>query len=335
MPRLGCVGAPLDTTPLPSEHGFILTSLLVAATGGHLAELHHLAARLPTDERVWVTFDTPQSRSMLINEADVLFAPYSSTRDLVGTARDALYARSLFKTRRFDCAVSTGAAIAVAFLPLASHYEIPSHYIESATRLVGPSVTGKLLQPFRSVHLYTQHPQWADRRWTYAGSIFDDFTAKEVPEKKVRKVVVSVGMHKKYGFRRLLERLAQVIPGEVDVLWQVGYTDVTGLGLDGVVSVPQPALSEAMREADVVISHAGVGSALQAFECGRRPILIPRSFAHGEHVDDHQRVLASELEDLGLAAKCDASTIDYADIIAAASWEVEANASSKPFVLRG
>ena len=42
----------------------------------------------------------------------------------------------------------------------------------------------------------------------------------------------------------------------------------------------------ATAAADVVISHAGVGSALTALRCGKRPILVPREAARGEHVDD-------------------------------------------------
>ena len=50
-----------------------------------------------------------------------------------------------------------------------------------------------------------------------------------------------------------------------------------------------------MREADVVVAHAGVGTALAALEVGKCPVLVPRRLAHGEHVDDHQVQIASEL----------------------------------------
>ena len=42
-------------------------TMLVASTGGHLAQMFKLAPRIEPDpaRRVWVTFDTPQSRSLL------------------------------------------------------------------------------------------------------------------------------------------------------------------------------------------------------------------------------------------------------------------------------
>ena len=44
-----------------------MTALLVATNGGHLAQLVELAPRLDGIEadRLWITFDSPQSRSLL------------------------------------------------------------------------------------------------------------------------------------------------------------------------------------------------------------------------------------------------------------------------------
>ena len=47
-----------------------MSTLLVCSVGGHLAELHRLLERMRGlgEERLWVTFDTPQSRSVLAEE---------------------------------------------------------------------------------------------------------------------------------------------------------------------------------------------------------------------------------------------------------------------------
>ncbi len=42
-----------------------------------------------------------------------------------------------------------------------------------------------------------------------------------------------------------------------------------------------------------MISHAGTGSILTALQLGKRPIVVPRRAAHGEHVDGHQDDLAA------------------------------------------
>jgi UDP-N-acetylglucosamine transferase subunit ALG13 len=59
-------------------------------------------------------------------------------------------------------------------------------------------------------------------------------------------------------------------------------------------------LADRMRDARVVISHAGVGSIILARRCGKVPIIVPRRADLGEAVDDHQVPLARRLHDRGL-----------------------------------
>jgi UDP-N-acetylglucosamine transferase subunit ALG13 len=59
-----------------------------------------------------------------------------------------------------------------------------------------------------------------------------------------------------------------------------------------------------MRDAEVVITHAGVGSAVTAIRAGKKPVLVPRLARFGEHVDDHQLQLAKRLAEFGLAVAC-------------------------------
>jgi UDP-N-acetylglucosamine transferase subunit ALG13 len=144
-----------------------------------------------------------------------------------------------------------------------------------------------------------------------------------------RRVVVSLGIHRGFGFRRLLERLIQIIPEGVDVLWQVGHTDITGLEIDAHVSLPLPELGRAMTDSDVVITHAGVGSVLSALQAGKRPVVAPRRKQFKEHVDDHQAELATELDRRELVICADADELQWADIVRAASWHVEQDAPSE------
>ena len=43
-----------------------------------------------------------------------------------------------------------------------------------------------------------------------------------------------------------------------------------------------------MRDARVVVCHGGPGTIMLAATLGKMPIVMPRSSALGEHVDDHQ-----------------------------------------------
>src|SRR5690349_4711629 len=154
-----------------------MTTLLVATTGGHLAQLVDIAARLPEDAddvRVWVTHDNSQSRSALAGEHTV-FVPYVGSKDVAGVLRNMPGAARLLRDWKFTRAISTGSALAISYLPYCAARGVPSYYIESATRIDGPSLTGRLLQRLPGVRLYTQYPSCAEGRWRYGGSVFDGF----------------------------------------------------------------------------------------------------------------------------------------------------------------
>jgi UDP-N-acetylglucosamine--N-acetylmuramyl-(pentapeptide) pyrophosphoryl-undecaprenol N-acetylglucosamine transferase len=310
------------------------STLLVASAGGHLAQLHQLRPRLEGigDDVTWVTFDTPQARSLLAGE-QVVWARYTAPRDLPAVvANSALAARDLARLRPAQV-VSTGSAIALSFLPLAQATGASSHYIESATRVDGPSATGRLLARVPGIHLYTQHAGWADGRWHHAGNVFDGYQARPRRPRPVGKVVVALGTMRTYGFRRLLDRLVEVLPAGVEVLWQTGCTDVAGLGIQAREAVPAAELHQAMREADLVVTHAGTGSALAALEAGKLPILVPRSGALGEHIDEHQHQTAAELASRRLAIAVEVDALGPANLVMAASLGVERRTDPPPILL--
>lgn len=56
---------------------------------------------------------------------------------------------------------------------------------------------------------------------------------------------------------------------------------------------------ELMEEADIVVSHAGVGSIMCALQAGHVPVVFPRLKRYSETVDDHQAELATALAERG------------------------------------
>lgn len=63
--------------------------------------------------------------------------------------------------------------------------------------------------------------------------------------------------------------------------------------------LPFEEMLACFREADAVITHAGVGSILCATREGHTPLVVPRRHDLGEHVDDHQVELTRALEGRG------------------------------------
>jgi UDP-N-acetylglucosamine transferase subunit ALG13 len=316
-----------------------VTTLLVASTGGHLKQLHRLHRRLDGVEGPfhWATFDTPQSRSLLEGE-DVDFVHFVGGRDPRNILRNVPLARRILREHKIDTIVSTGSAVALPFYALGRARGLNLHYIESAARSDGPSKTASMIACIPGVNLYTQYAVWADEKWQFRGAVFDSFVGCDAPAEtsgEIRKVVVSLGTFKDIGFQRLVKRLLRILPPEADVLWQTGDTDVTELGINGHHAIPERELSAAIRDADVLVAHAGVGTALAALEVGKCPILVPRRLSHGEHVDDHQIQIAGELSRRGLALTIDADELTLDDLITAAAVRVATVPEDPPFVLAG
>ena len=312
-----------------------VTTLLVANTGGHLAQLVRLRPRFSTlhgQRVVWVTFDTAQSRAALAGE-EVIHLPYTGPRDLARVLSNGVRARRILRDLQPQTVISTGAAIALSVLPLATVMGAEGHYVESAARGDGPSLTGRILTRIPRLHLYTQYSTWAGGRWSYRGSVFDAWQPAPAPEHRVgiSRVVVTLGTIE-FPFRRLVERLLTILPPGVEVLWQTGATDVGGLPVEGRRMVPAPELGAAIADADVVIGHSGIGSAISALEAGRCPVLVPREQIHGEHVDDHQRQIARQLSERGLAITSSVDDLTMEHLEAAAALRA-ANGVAPPFEL--
>ena len=296
--------------------------VMAATTGGHLVQLHELADRLPhRGPRLWVTFDSDQARTLLCGERTA-FIPYIAERDSAGILRALPYARRILTGNgRISAVVSTGSAIALAFLPYAAAIGIPAHYIESAARVGRPSLTGRLLTAVPRVRLYRQYLHSANGRWAYGGSVFDGFEPVEVPPRPVRRVVVTLGTMAQ-GFRRLLERLTAIIPAGVEVLWQTGLTPTDGLAIQPRGLVSAADLTAAIRQADAVVAHAGCGSALTALKAGKCPVLVPRNPGKNEVIDAHQAELAAWLSAKRLAFSRKAETLAFSDLQRASEREI-------------
>lgn len=321
-----------------------MTTLFVAAAGGHLTQLRRLATRMPPEgEAVWVTDANEQSRSLLADR-DVEFVDEVAPRSILGVLRCLPAAHRLWHRRKLTRAVSTGSGIALGFLPYLAARGVQCHYIESAARVRSPSLTGRILQWVPGIRVYAQYPQTYGGRWVYGGSQFDTYEpvpAGRAPRERVR-VVVTVGSTQD-AFRRLLVSLVPLLTPNgllhratglpVDVLWQTGATPVADLPIQARTYLPMSDLTEEIAHADIVVSHAGVGSALAVLDAGLMPVLVPRLREHGETSDDHQRQLASELSRRGLALYREVDAITVEDLLATLSTSVRTTAQPPPFAL--
>lgn len=300
--------------------------LLVASTGGHLAQLNRIAGSMRcSDDSLWITFDSPQSKALLADRR-VVTVPYVSPRDWRGVLRAAWIILRATRGERFDRTVSTGAALALAGFAAATLKRVPRLYIESISRVRGPSVTGRLVAGLRLASLQTQHRGWATRRWEYRGSVLAGYTsappagegattAVAAARERAPRVFVSLGTIRPYRFDAAVQAVLRTGLASGSTVWQLGCTDVEDLPGQAHAEISGEEFERAAREADVVVTHAGVGTVMQLLEWGVRPVVLVRSAERGEHVDDHQSQIAEVLREHDLATVADPADLTADDLL--------------------
>ena len=297
--------------------------LLCASTGGHLWQLERIARAFDvSDDSLWVSFDTAQARSLLEGRR-VLYVPYIAPRDFRGVLTATRAIDRALRNESFEAVLTTGAGIALSTILPATRHGLRRLYIESVSRVTGPSLSGRIVHATRLFETWAQHPGWASGRWTYHGSVLGTLVPRIGTEKEVRRVFVTLGTIKPYQFGRLVEHLTAVLPPHVEVVWQLGVTQAPP-GLRGTVHqfMSTPEFTQETRRADVVITHAGVGSVIGLIESGIFPVVVPRRSAHGEHVDDHQEEIAELVTNLGIGLVREADQLTLEDLTTAAAREV-------------
>jgi beta-1,4-N-acetylglucosaminyltransferase len=148
--------------------------LLVCSCGGHLLQLLTLRAAWEPFDRVWVTFDKADARSLLSDET-VVYAHGPTNRNLKNFFLNLRLATRVIRRHRPAAIVTTGAGVAVPFAWIGRAYGARLVYVESITRINELSLSGRLIAPMTH-RLFVQWPELASavRRARYAGNVLGD-----------------------------------------------------------------------------------------------------------------------------------------------------------------
>jgi UDP-N-acetylglucosamine:LPS N-acetylglucosamine transferase len=132
--------------------------LFACSSGGHLAQLYRLRPWWEGHERAWVTFDDPQSRSLLQGER-VTPSFFPTTRNVPNAIRNLGLAFRVLRAERPDVVISDGAGVAFPFFLVARAFGVRTVYLEVYDRITRPTMTGKLCYPITSLFLL----QWPEQ----------------------------------------------------------------------------------------------------------------------------------------------------------------------------
>ncbi len=149
---------PAGAEPSPQR----LKVMLVGSAGGHLLQLHRLKPWWERHDRTWVTFQMPDSMSLLADE-DVVWAYHPTTRNIPNLLRNLRLAWKLVRKHRPSVVVSSGAGVAFPFFLIGRLYGARTIYLEVYDRIDLPTMTGRLCYPLSNLFLL----QWEQQKRFY------------------------------------------------------------------------------------------------------------------------------------------------------------------------
>lgn len=109
-------------------------------------------------------------------------------------------------------------------------------------------------------------------------------------------ILVTLGTQDKT-FDRLLKAIdKQIKKGKIKdrVVVQAGFTKYESDNMEIFDLISMKTFDKLMDEADLVITHGGVGSILSAIRKDKKVIAIPRLSKYKEHTNDHQKQIVEE-----------------------------------------
>ena len=103
-------------------------------------------------------------------------------------------------------------------------------------------------------------------------------------------------------FHRLLEEIEKNIKDGIikdEIIVQAGYTKFQSHRMRIIDLMSKEQLEKFQDEADLIITHGGVGSIISSVEKGKKVIAVPRMHEYGEHVNNHQKEIVKDFNDKG------------------------------------
>ncbi len=114
-------------------------------------------------------------------------------------------------------------------------------------------------------------------------------------------ILVLLGTQDK-SFKRLLEYIDEAIENKIikeKVLAQVGHTKYESKNIEMFDLIPRDEMDKLIGEANIIITHGGVGFISDAIKHGKKIIAVPRLKKYNEHTNDHQLQIIEEFSKLG------------------------------------
>lgn len=150
-------------------------------------------------------------------------------------------------------------------------------------------------------------------------------------------IFVTVGTQDK-PFVRIIQAVEKaVIEGKItdEVVVQAGNTKYESKVLNVLNYVPFDEFNKYLSEADIIITHGGVGSILNALKLKKKVIAVPRLKRYGEHINDHQLQVIQKMTMQGYILSCEDENEIVAKLKEAEKFKVkEYTSNTEKFIVK-
>lgn len=120
-------------------------------------------------------------------------------------------------------------------------------------------------------------------------------------------IFVTVGTQDK-PFERIIKAVEDAVKANKitdEVVVQAGNTKYESKVLNVLNYVPFDEFNNYLSKADIIITHGGVGSILNALKLKKKIIAVPRLKKYGEHINDHQLQVIQKMTKDGYILSCE------------------------------
>lgn len=125
---------------------------LVCSAGGHFYQMFQLKSWWSKYSRFWVTFNRVDTKESLKGER-VFFGHFPENRNVINAIKNLYLAIRILVREKPDVIFSTGAGIAPPFFLVGKILGAKLIYIETASFVGIPTLTGKMIYPLVDIFL--------------------------------------------------------------------------------------------------------------------------------------------------------------------------------------
>ena len=144
--------------------------MLVCCQGGHFMQMVALRSAWADLPRVWVTTRAADTEALLRDERKI-YAFVPTARNVKNMLRNLWLAAVIVRRYRPDVLLSTGGGVTFPVFVVGKLVGARLIYVESLTRVDGPSLTGRLVYPLVD-RFFVQWPEAATRsRMEFVGNL--------------------------------------------------------------------------------------------------------------------------------------------------------------------